>query len=225
VAYTAVDISSAALLDATDQLARRFPGLQILPVCADFTRAVELPAPLRRGARTVAFFPGSTLGNFEAADAVALLDALGATVGADGRVLLGLDLVKAADVLEAAYNDAAGVTAQFTLNLLERLNREAGARFVPARFRHVAAYNAACERIETTIVSTCAQTVRVGGMSVPFAAGEPIHVEISQKYTHAGIRGLAAAAGFQVEETWTDVDCPFALVLLRPAHVSGMAHG
>jgi L-histidine Nalpha-methyltransferase len=163
------------------------------------------------------FFPGSTLGNFDDADAVGLLRSLRQTMGPDGLLLLGLDLVKAPSRLEAAYNDAAGVTAEFTLNLLSRLNREAGGGFDLNRFAHHAAYSARRERIETAIVSRVEQTVPVAGQQVHFAEGERIEVEISRKYTDASIRALAAQAGLAVVEAWKDDAGDFALVLLRDA--------
>lgn len=217
VAYTAVEISRTALVETTEALAAQFPRLQLLPVCADFTRPVPLPRAHREASRTLVFFPGSTLGNFDDADAAGLLRSLRQTMGPDGLLLLGLDLVKATSRLEAAYNDAAGITAEFTLNLLSRLNREAGGGFDLNRFAHRAAYSARRERIETAIVSRVEQTVPVAGHQVHFAEGERIEVEISRKYTEASIRTLAAQAGLAVVDTWKDDAEDFALVLLRDA--------
>jgi L-histidine N-alpha-methyltransferase len=217
VAYTSVEISMAALLDSTRAVADQFPHLQLLPVCADFTRPVPLPPAQRAARRTLVFFPGSTLGNFDDDDALELLRSIRETMGPDGLALLGFDLVKPVERLEAAYNDAAGVTAEFTLNLLARLNREAEGRFDLNRFAHHAAYSVERERIETAIVSREAQTVQVAGEAIDFAAGERIEVEISRKYTGASIRTIAAQAGLAVDETWTDDARDFALVLLRAA--------
>lgn len=142
VAYTPVEISREMLLDATQRLAYAFPDVQMLPVCADFTRAVPLPPPLLPAARRLAFFPGSTLGNFDVEDSVALLIAMRETIGEGGLALVGIDLVKDVAAMEAAYNDAAGVTAAFTLNLLARINREAGGEFDRRRFAHRAVFSA-----------------------------------------------------------------------------------
>jgi L-histidine Nalpha-methyltransferase len=217
VAYTAVEISRTALVGATEALAAQFPRLQLLPVCADFTQPVPLPRAHREASRTLVFFPGSTLGNFDDADAVGLLRSIRQTMGTHGLLLLGLDLVKAPSRLEAAYNDAAGVTAEFTLNLLSRLNREAGGGFDLNRFAHHAVYSTQRERIETAIVSRVEQTVPVAGEQVHFAEGERIEVEISRKYSDASIRALSAQAGLDVIGTWKDEAEDFALVLLRDA--------
>jgi L-histidine Nalpha-methyltransferase len=217
VAYTSIEIDRATLVATTDALAAAFPHLQLLPVCADFTQPVPLPRARREPSRTLVFFPGSTLGNFDDAEAVDLLHSVRQTMGREGLALLGLDLVKPIQRLEAAYNDAAGVTAEFTLNLLSRLNREAGGSFDLNRFSHRATYSTQRERIETAIVSRVAQTVTVAGQPVRFAAGERIEVEISRKYTDASIRSLAIRAGLAVAETWKDDAGDFALVLLREA--------
>lgn len=217
VAYTAVDISREALVDTAVRLQQRFPRLELLPVCADFSRAVPLPAPEATARRTLAFFPGSTLGNFEEPDAVRLLAAMRAMIAPHGLALVGVDLVKAPARLEAAYNDAAGVTAAFTLNLLARLNREAGADFDLQRYAHRATWSAARERIETAIVSRARQAVTVAGQRIDFGEGERIEVEISQKYTDASMRRLAGRAGLAVDATWKDGAGDFALVLLRDA--------
>ena len=202
VAYTPIEISRTAVLDATARLAGRFPAVEMLPVCADFTRAVALPAPRRAAARTLVFFPGSTLGNFEHDEAVALLRGMRATMGADGAALVGFDRVKDAATLEAAYNDADGVTAAFTLNLLARLNREIGCDFDLDGFRHRARYSAARERIETDLVRARAQVVHVAGRSIAFAEGEAMRVEVSHKYTEDRIAALAARAGLRVAGGW-----------------------
>jgi L-histidine Nalpha-methyltransferase len=223
VAYTAVEISKAALVEATGALATAFPRLQLLPVCADFTRPVPLPPARRSAARTLVFFPGSTLGNFDDDEALGLLRSIRQTMGRDGLALLGFDLVKPVPRLVAAYNDAAGVTAEFTLNLLARLNREAGGRFDLNRFAHHAEYSPVRERIETAIVSRIAQTVQVAGEDVRFDAGERIEVEISRKYADASIAALAAESGLAVAGTWKDEAGDFALVLLRDADAADAA--
>ncbi len=215
VAYTAVEISRAALLEANAGLAADFPGLELLPACADFTRPVPIPSPATRARARLLFFPGSTLGNFVDEEAVALLTAMRATMGTGGGLLVGIDLVKDPRVIAAAYNDAAGVTAAFTLNLLARLNRELGADFDLAGFRHRAVYSEARHRIETDLVSDHAQVVRLGGRRIRFAAGEAIRVEHSVKYTDASFAALAARAGLRVVAGWNDPRDWFGLRLLR----------
>jgi dimethylhistidine N-methyltransferase len=217
VAYTPVEISREMLLDATQRLAYAFPEVQMLPVCADFTRPVPVPPPLLPATRRLLFFPGSTLGNFDEHASVALLSAMRETMGEDGRALVGIDLVKDVADMEAAYNDAAGVTAAFTLNLLARLNRELGADFDRRRFAHVARWSAAASRIETSIVSRRLQAVRIAGRAFVLEDGEPIHVEISHKYTDACFDALAARAGLRVVHRWNAPADRFGLRLLEAA--------
>ncbi len=215
VAYTPIEISRSALLESVEALRESHPGIEMLPVCADFTHAVELPHPSREVDRTLLFFPGSTLGNFEQAEAVALLRAMHETMGPRGAALIGIDLVKSAPVLDAAYNDAAGVTAEFTLNLLARLNRDIGSDFDLGRFEHRAEFVEDHSRIETRLVSLAAQTVHVGGNSFDFAAGDSMLVEMSHKYTDADFAELAAEAGLFVKQAWNDADDLFGLRLLN----------
>ncbi len=217
VAYTPIEISRATLLAMAGRLALQFPTVQMLPVCADFTQPVALPSPRRRPERVLVFFPGSTLGNFDSADAVALLSAMRQTMGAHGRALVGIDLDKDSATLEAAYNDAAGVTAAFTLNLLARLNREIGSDFDLDAFRHRAVHVREHGRIETWLVSQRAQQVQVAGRRFDFAAGEQMLVEYSHKYTDAGFAALAASAGLRVVERWNDARDWFGLRLLAAA--------
>ena len=217
VAYTPIEISRSTLLATTSRLARQFPRVQMLPVCADFTQPVDLPPPARRPRHVLVFFPGSTLGNFEQADAIALLSAMRQTMGASGRALIGIDLDKDSATLEAAYNDAAGVTAAFTLNLLARLNREIGSDFDLDAFAHRAVYVRAQHRIETVLVSLRDQVVHVAGRPFAFARDEAMRVEYSHKYTDANFVALAAAAGLQVTARWNDDGDRFGLRLLQPA--------
>lgn len=217
VAYTPVEISRTAVLEATARLSQQFPQIEMLPVCADFTKPLDLPDSSRHAQRTVMFFPGSTLGNFANDDAVRLLDAMRQTMGASGCALIGIDLDKDAALIEAAYNDAAGVTAEFTLNLLARLNREIGSDFDLSAFRHRAVYARERGRIETFLVSQRGQSVRVGGRTFDFAAGEAMLVEYSHKYTDAGFCELAARAGLKVTHGWNDARDWFGLRLLQPA--------
>jgi len=217
IAYTPVEISRSTLLASVATLASEFPRVQMLPVCADFTRPIALPAPDRAPQRSLLFFPGSTLGNFTDDEAVGLMRAMAATMGANGRALIGIDLDKDPVLIAAAYNDAAGVTAEFTLNLLARLNRELGSDFDLGGFRHRAVYARERGRIETALVSQRAQAASVAGHRFAFAAGEAVQVEISNKYTDARFDALARAAGLRVAGRWNDADDWFGLRLLQRA--------
>lgn len=215
VAYTPIEISRAALLSSIDHLAPALPDVEMLPVCADFTRAVAVPAPEREPARRLLFFPGSTLGNFVEEDAVALLRAMRQTMGRDGLALVGIDLHKDPALVEAAYNDVQGFTAAFTLNLLARLNREIGSDFDLDGFRHRARYSIARLRIETDLVSQRAQDVRLDGRTFHFQADEPIRVEYSHKYTDDSFEALLLPAGLQVVRRWDAESPAYGLRLLR----------
>ena len=217
VAYVPVEISPEALAASVAALERTFPGIEYLPVCADFTRHPRLPRPRRAVARRVVFFPGSTLGNFDQGEAAAVLAGLRADMGAGGMGVVGIDLIKDPAVIEAAYNDAAGVTAAFTLNLLRRINRELGADFDLDRFRHRARYDALAQRIETHIVSRADQVVQVAGRPVRFARGEAMLVEYSCKYSREGFSRMAVAAGLRVADFFTDAGERFAVIVLEPA--------
>ena len=208
-AYLPVDISQAALRGAAERLGREFPWLEIVPVNGDFSRPVELP---RSRAPRVVYFPGSTIGNLSPEEAHAFLSM---TRDQAARMLVGVDLRKAATTLHAAYNDSRRVTAAFNLNLLARINRELGADFDPKSFEHYAFYNAAAGRIEMHLVSLTRQNVRIGRHRFAFEAGESIHTENSYKYSIEGFRALAAAAGYLGEKTWTDRRGLFALHALR----------
>ncbi|HET6545472.1 MAG TPA: L-histidine N(alpha)-methyltransferase [Rhodanobacteraceae bacterium] len=211
VAYVPVEISRAALTASVAALAPEFPHIEMLPVCADFTERFALPRPARPQRRTLVYFPGSTIGNFEIRDALALLCDMREEMGPNGAALIGVDLKKDTAVIEAAYNDAAGVTAEFTLNMLARFNRELGADFDLDGFRHRAHYNPMAGRIETHIVSRREQTVRIGGESFHFAASEAMLVEYSCKYSIEDFARLAARAGLRVERVWTDAGHRFAV--------------
>ncbi|MGE4460267.1 MAG: L-histidine N(alpha)-methyltransferase [Stenotrophomonas sp.] len=217
VAYTPVEISRTALLDSVRALAVDFPAIEMLPVCADFTALPALPPPRRAARRTLLFFPGSTLGNFTEAAAVSILHGMRQAMGPDGLALIGIDLDKDPALIEAAYNDAAGVTADFTLNLLVRLNREIGSDFDLAGFAHRARYVVPWRRIETSLVSRRAQVVHVAGQAFAFAREEAMHVEYSHKYDDAQFAAMAAAAGLRVAAAWDAPARMFGLRLLRPA--------
>ena len=213
-AYVPVDISREHLLAAATGLARDFPDIEILPVCADFTQPFDLPDTQRPVARRVVWFPGSTIGNFEPDQALALLEVMRSEVGTDGALLIGVDLQKDRETLERAYNDTAGVTAEFNLNLLRRLNRELGASFDLDSFRHDAIYNSDHGRIEMYLVSQCAQQVRIGDHVLNFTEGERILTEYSHKFTPEGFAAMAARAGFRLEHLWCDPDRLFSVQYL-----------
>jgi dimethylhistidine N-methyltransferase len=217
VAYVPVDISREHLVNAADRLNRLYPALEVLPVCADFNQAFRVPAPRRTAARTAIYFPGSTLGNFAPAEAVMLLRHMRRLAGDDGALLVGIDLQKDPAVLERAYDDAAGVTAEFNLNILARIDRELGADFDLARFHHRAVYNRKDGCIEMHLVSTVEQVVTVAGQRFSFRAGEHILSERSHKYTPEGFGLLAAQAGLRIEQQWTDDRRYFSVACLVPA--------
>lgn len=204
-AYVAVDIAREQLRATAAAFARDFPRLAVVAVCADYARPLALPAlDAVKARRRVVYFPGSTIGNFTADDAAGFLRNVRDLVGPGGGLLVGVDLKKAAARLNAAYNDARGVTAEFNLNLLRRINRELGANFDPAGFRHHAFYNAAAGRIEMHLQSLCAQQVTVGGRIFRFDQGETIHTENSYKYSADEFRQLARQAGFDAMHCWID---------------------
>jgi dimethylhistidine N-methyltransferase len=204
VAYAAIDISREHLLESAWKLAREYPSIEVMPVCADYDQRLDIPAPRRAPRRRVVYFPGSTIGNFHPEDAVGFLARMRRHAGPDGALLIGVDLKKDRAVLEAAYNDSASVTAAFNLNVLLRLNREIDADFDIEAFRHRAHYNEEAARIEMHLVSAVSQTVSIDGAAIDFAAGEPIWTESSYKYTVEEFSRLAARAGFELERVWID---------------------
>jgi dimethylhistidine N-methyltransferase len=214
VAYVPVEISSEPLRQSVDRLARAFPQLPLQPLCADFSKPLRLPIPPRAPRRTVVYFPGSTIGNFENREAAALLRKMRNEMGDAGGILIGVDLKKDSAVIEAAYNDRAGVTAEFTLNMLARLNREIGSNFDLSAFAHRAHYNPMAGRIETHIVSRRQQQVKVGRVNVAFRADEAIQVEYSCKYSLEDFAALAARAGLAVQRVWTDAEQMFSVQYL-----------
>jgi dimethylhistidine N-methyltransferase len=202
-AYVPVDISSEFLSNEAQRLREDMPKLQVLPVAADFTRPFELPAGLGAKPR-VGFFPGSTIGNFEPHEAHAFLRHAAALLGRDALLIIGVDLVKDPAILNAAYNDAAGVTAAFNLNLLERINRELDGEFKLEKFCHRAFYNREKQRVEMHLVSLARQKVRVMGKLIDFRRGETIHTENSYKYTVELFRSHARSAGWTPAAFWLD---------------------
>ena len=212
--YVPLDISRSALDGAAAQMRARFEGLTVEPVVADFTRPVALPDAFVSTERRLGFFPGSTIGNFEDQEAVRFLSACRETLGAGASFLVGVDLVQDVETMIRAYDDPAGVTARFNLNLLARINREAGGTFDAALFRHEARWNADDGRIEMHLVSALPQRVEAAGQTFDFAEGESIHTESSHKFTAAGFESLAGQAGWRAEQVWTDGGETFAVFLL-----------
>ncbi len=213
-AYVPVDISGEFLAQEAASVRRDVPAIAVLPVTADFTRDFDLPPQVRARPR-VGFFPGSTIGNFEPADATEFLRQAGRILGQGSTMIVGVDAIKDEAVLNAAYDDAAGVTARFNLNVLRRMNRELGGDFDLAAFRHRAFYNVADHRIEMHLESLKAQTVTVAGRAFEFRAGETIHTENSYKYTVESFCALAEAAGWRPVATWTDANGYFAVHALK----------
>ncbi len=215
-AYVPVDISRGNLLSTATSLAADFPGLRIAPVCADYTNRFALPRLSGNQPRRLAgFFPGSTIGNFTPSEASGFLRRTGQLLGRGSMMIVGVDLVKDAAVLEAAYDDAAGVTAAFNLNLLARINRELDGQFDLSAFTHEARWNAGDSRVEMHLVSRTAQSVRIGGDRVDFAPGESVHTENSYKYSLDGFAELARSAGYDPVASWTDPDNLFSVHALK----------
>jgi len=202
-AYVPLDVSPSALAEAAARLAVRFAGLQVLPVEGDFRHKLTLPAALSLRPR-LGFFPGSTIGNLDRAEATELLRNFAHNLGPAGRLVIGVDLRKDPKILRAAYNDAAGVTAKFNLNLLVRANRELAATFDLSRFAHDAIFNEAENRIEMHLVSLVAQDVAVCGQTFHFNEGERIHTENSHKYSVADFHALAKQTGWIPQRVWCD---------------------
>ena len=212
--YVAVDVSGDYLRDALQALAQRHRGIDMMGVAADFSAGLELPPAV--GRRRLFFYPGSSIGNFEPSAAGAFLSGLRAAMDDEGGLLLGVDLVKPAAVLQAAYDDAVGLTAAFNRNALLAANRVLGANFDPRGWDHVALWNAQASRVEMHLEARRAVEVRWPGGSRAFAAGERIHTENSYKYTPDAIEGLLAAAGLRCTHRWLDPQGWFAVLLARP---------
>ena len=213
--YMPIDISREHMLTACHTLAQDYPALHVMAVCADYTRPLRLPTVPRGGHRRLAFFPGSSIGNFAPLEALRFLNNVAHQLASDDGLLIGVDLKKDPAILNAAYNDAAGVTAAFNLNLLTRCNTELGADFDLGAFAHQAFYNDAAGRVEMHLRSAREQTVQIAGRRFTFAAGETIHTENSYKYAPDEFRHLATQAGFEPLRTWTDASDLFAVLYLR----------
>lgn len=212
-AYVPVDISGDFLAAEAARLRKGYPGLAILPVVADFMRPFALPDEVADVPK-VGFFPGSTIGNFEPHEAAAFLRHAGTILGAGAVMVVGVDLVKDEQVLNAAYNDAAGVTAKFNLNLLRRINRELGGTFNLDAFEHHALYSRERMRIEMHLASVMRQKVTVAGVPFDFRAGETIHTENSYKYSFESFSALARGAGWALLDSWTDANGHFSVCAL-----------
>ena len=210
-AYVPMDISKTYLIEAASRLSADYPWLEVHASCIDFTDQLHLPEVLPEEAKKVAFFPGSSIGNFEPADAVHFLADVADMVGEDGGLLIGVDLKKDRGILDAAYNDEQDVTARFNLNLLTRINKELNGEFDLARFEHHAFYNELQGRIEMHLVSNVEQQVVVDDVLIQFDRGESIHTENSYKYSIAEFQQLARQAGFTADMVWTDERDLFSL--------------
>jgi dimethylhistidine N-methyltransferase len=202
--YVPIDISGDHLLESATELATEYPGLAVLPVCADYDQPFEIPSPDHTVRRRVIYFPGSTIGNFHPDEAVDFLRGMIAHAGPRCSLLIGVDLKKDSETLTQAYNDSQGVTAAFNINMLLRLNTEVGSNFDVEHFRHRAIYNEEAGRVEMHLVSNIDQTVTVGGYEIHFDAGESIWTESSYKYSVDEFAQLARRAGFEQQEVWTD---------------------
>ncbi|WP_434052548.1 MAG: L-histidine N(alpha)-methyltransferase [Roseibium sp.] len=211
--YMPVDISANHLKEAADRVRRTFPSLAVIPVAADFTQPLG-KLPLLPELPVLVFFPGSTIGNFEKSEAVALLKSI-RTAMPGAHMIVGVDRPKDEAVLVDAYDDPAGVTAAFNLNLLQRINRELGADFDLAAFEHRALWNSAESRIEMHLESLCDQTVRIGETEIQFVSGETIHTENSHKYDEAAFAEIASRSGWRVLDSDTDPDGLFSVLTLE----------
>lgn len=214
-AYVPVDISRDHLLKTAGCLADDYPEIEILPVCADFTRSFELPEPAVEPDRHVVYFPGSTIGNFSRDDAIDLLKQVRQVVNGNGALLVGVDLIKPRKVVEAAYNDTAGVTAKFNKNILARINRDHAGAFDPSRFEHDAVYDEEHHRIEMRLISCEEQDIPIAGQSIHFEKGEYIVTEHSHKYSIDEFGSIGEEAEFSLKDIWTDPDQLFSVQFLE----------
>lgn len=202
--YVPVDISEEHLLASASDIRKEFPELEVLPVVADFTKRFDLPNPTVMPLRNIVYFPGSTIGNFTNDAACELLEVMHHEAGENGAMLIGVDLQKDAAIIERAYNDSTGVTAEFNLNMLRHLNREYGSDFDLDSWEHEAQYNPSQGRVEIRLINDSEQTVNIGDNTVVVKEGEGILTEYSHKYTLDGFAKMAEGAGFKVARVWTD---------------------
>ena len=213
VAYVPIDVSQDVLNDLADSLGREFRSLEVMPVCADWMGNFELPMVGKSAVKCVVYFPGSTIGNIDRPELVNFLRRIRDLCGSGGGFLVGMDLKKDRNTLEAAYNDSKGITAEFNLNILHHINKALNADFNLDNFHHYATYNEESGRIEMYLISTCVQEVRIGKERIHFVTDEPLLTEISCKYNLREI-GEMARGFFHVQNIWTDVDGRFSVQYL-----------
>ena len=214
-AYVPVEISEEQLRASATELRADFPNLEVLPVVADFTRPFDLPSPTVMPLKNLVYFPGSTIGNFTNEAALSLLEVMHQEAGAGGALLIGVDLQKDPDIIKRAYNDSAGVTAEFNLNMLRHINREYGADFDLDRYSHSAEYNQDEGRIELRLIADTAQQVNIGNEQIHIEKNEGILTEYSHKYTLESFAKMAAKAGFEVKRVWMDPKKLFSVQYLE----------
>ena len=214
-AYVPVDICGEMVEQEAIELRPDFPNIKVLPVTADITLPFELPEEAKNASTRVGFFPGSTIGNFEPHEAAAFLRNAAKILGVGATLIVGVDLIKPVEILNAAYNDKAGVTAKFNLNLLVRINRELRGAFKLNTFEHHAFYNRERSRIEMHLASLKRQKVKVAGETIEFRAGETIHTENSYKYSVESLSALARGVGWQPAGVWTDAHKYFSIQAFR----------
>lgn len=213
--YVALDISKQHLQESCENLAKSYPGLETIAVCTDYTQLVQLPViPSIQNKTKVAFFPGSSIGNLEPDEVIQFLKNTATLLGTQGSLLIGVDLKKSKAILEPAYDDAQGVSAAFALNLLTRINRELGADFDLNHFRYQAFYNP-IGRIEMGLVSLKDQIVHLSETEISFSEGEVLRTEHSYKYSVEEFQSIAAIAGFQTKQVWTDANHLFSVHFLQ----------
>lgn len=210
-AYVPVDISGDYLHACAAQIRDEYPHVDVLPVVADFTQHFQLPSPAITPVRNIVYFPGSTIGNFEHEAALELLRVMHHEAGENGALLIGVDLQKDPKLIERAYNDSAGVTAEFNLNMLQHLNRDYGATFDVTEFEHSANYDQDNGRVVIELVSQVEQTFAIGNTEFNLANGEAILTEYSHKYTIEGFADMVEHVGFSVAKIWTDTQCMFSV--------------
>ncbi|MEM7623563.1 MAG: L-histidine N(alpha)-methyltransferase, partial [Planctomycetota bacterium] len=215
VGVVPVDISMDYVERSAEALARRFPNLEILPLCADFTEPLDIPPTARAPSSRLVFFPGSTVGNFHRPEREQLIKNFAAAAGPGGRALLGVDLVKDGATLEAAYDDSDRITEAFNLNLLARMNRELGSDFEPDDFHYVAEWDTTDSAVHMYLESRVDQTVSISDTEVTLTSGERIHTESSYKFTPESFAAEAARCGLEREAIWTDERGWFSVVLLK----------
>ena len=202
--YVPVEICASVVEDEAARLRKEFPDLAVYPVAADFSRPFDLPPAAASAPARVGFFPGSTIGNFEPHQAGTFFREVGRTLGPDSVLIVGVDLIKPTEILHAAYNDAAGITAKFNLNLLTRINRELGGNFHLKQFEHHAFFNRERNRVEMHLASLKRQKVKVAGETIDFRVGETIHTENSYKYSVESFGALARGNGWTPLAVWKD---------------------